>query len=121
MNAKPNNKKTFLMIAIMVVAVLVLAIILTNTMQEKPEVLSYDKVVNKVKEGSIEALYFEGDYVVNVLYKNGGSISAEEYATKVANFQKAPSLGSFNQIVGICTVLPSALTKFSRASTKLLR
>ena len=88
MNAKPNNKKTFLMIAIMVVAVLVLAIILTNTMQEKPEVLSYDKVVNKVKEGSIEALYFEGDYVVNVLYKNDGSISAEEYATKVANFQK---------------------------------
>ena len=76
------------MIAIMVIAVLVLAIILTNTMQEKPEVLSYDKVVNKVKEGSIEALYFEGDYVVNVLYKNDGSISAEEYATKVANFQK---------------------------------
>ena len=88
MNPKPNNKRTFLMIGIMVIAILVLAIILTNTMQAKPEVLSYDKLITKVKEGSVEALLFDGDYVVNVLYKNDGSVSQDEYSQRVADFQK---------------------------------
>ena len=88
MNPKPNNKRTFLMIGIMVIAILVLAIILTNTMQAKPEVLSYDKLITKVKEGSVEALLFDGDYVVNVLYKNDGSVSQDEYSARVADFQK---------------------------------
>lgn len=88
MNPKPNNKRTFLMIGIMVIAILVLAIILTNAMQAKPEVLSYDKLITKVKEGSVEALLFDGDYVVNVLYKNDGSVSQDEYSQRVADFQK---------------------------------
>ncbi|MBO7178304.1 MAG: hypothetical protein J6V69_04315, partial [Clostridia bacterium] len=88
MNNKPNNKKTFLMIAVMVIAVLVLAIILTNTMKTEPEILSYDSLVNKVKDGSIEALYFNGDYIVNVLYAKDAETTPEDYAKKVENFKK---------------------------------
>ena len=87
MNPKPNNKRTFLIIAIMVVAVLVLAIILTNTMKVEPEVLSYDALVGKVKEGKVEALYFDGDYIVNVLYTKDSETSNEDYAKRVADFK----------------------------------
>lgn len=87
MNPRPNNKRTFLMIAAMVIVVLVLAIILTNTMKTEPEVLSYDTLIEKVKNGSIEALYFDGDYIVNVLYTKDAETSAEDYSKKVQNFK----------------------------------
>ncbi len=88
MNPKQNNKRTFIMIAVMVVAILILAIILTNTMKTEPEVLSYDSLIAKVKDGSIEALYFNGDYIVNVLYTKDADTTPEDYAKKVESFKK---------------------------------
>ncbi len=88
MNPKPNNKKTFILIALMVVIVLVLAIVLTNTMKVQPEILSYDALISKVKSGEIEALYFDGDYIVNVLYAQKEGVSAEDYAKNVTAFKE---------------------------------
>ena len=88
MNPKPNNKKTFLFIAIMVVIVLVVAIILTNSLQAEPTVLSYDKLIEDVKSGKVEALYMDGDYIVNVLYEKSENVSQEDYNKRVENFKK---------------------------------
>ena len=99
MNPKQNNKRTFIMIGAMVLVVLVLAIVLTNLGKSEPEILSYDSLVQKVKDGSVEALYFDGDYVVNVLYTKNAETSAEDYAKKVENFKK----GKYKDAVSVIT------------------
>ena len=99
MNPKQNNKRTFIMIGAMVIVVLVLAIVLTNLGKSEPEILSYDSLVQKVKDGSVEALYFDGDYVVNVLYTKNAETSAEDYAKKVENFKK----GKYKDAVSVIT------------------
>ncbi|MBO5773623.1 MAG: AAA family ATPase, partial [Clostridia bacterium] len=57
-------------------------------MKTEPEVLSYDKLISKVKDGSVEALYFNGDYIVNVLYTKDAETTPEDYAKRVESFQK---------------------------------
>ncbi len=88
MNHKPNNKKTFIMIALMMIVVLVLAIVLTNTMSSKPKILSYDALIEEIKTGKVEAIYFDGDYVVNVLYAKQDDVTDEQYTKNVASFKE---------------------------------
>ncbi len=88
MNQKPNNKRTFIMIALMMVIVLVLAIVLTNTMKAKPKILSYDALIEEIKTGKVEAIYFDGDYVVNVLYAKQEGVTDEQYTKNVASFKE---------------------------------
>jgi len=68
MDYKPNNRRTFFVLAAGILLVILLALLITNLSGNKVEVISYDRLVTEIKEGKVAGIYFTGSYTVNVLY-----------------------------------------------------
>ncbi len=68
MDYKPNNRRTFFVLAAGILLVILLALLITNLSGNKVEVISYDRLVTEIKEGKVAGIYFTGSYSVNVLY-----------------------------------------------------
>ena len=88
MNPKMNKKRTFLLIAIVIVMVLLVAVGFRMLNNKGTDILSYDGLVAKVNRGEIEGIYFSSDYTVNVLYTQASDVDNDTYAKRVESFRK---------------------------------
>ena len=88
MNPKMNKKRTFLLIAIVIVMVLLVAVGFRMLNNKGTDILSYDGLVAKVNKGEIEGIYFSSDYTVNVLYTQASDVDNDTYAKRVESFRK---------------------------------
>ncbi len=68
MDYKPNNRRTFFVLAAGILLVIFLALLFTNLRGNKVEVISFDRLVTEIKEGKSAGIYFSGSYTDNVLY-----------------------------------------------------
>ena len=69
MDTKPNARRIIFIVLTAILIIVLLAVLFTNLNKSTAETLSYDRLLEKIKNNEVAGIYFTDSYTVNVLYK----------------------------------------------------
>ena len=69
MDTKPNARRIIFIVLTAILIIVLLAVLFTNLNKSTAEKLSYDRLLEKIKNNEVAGIYFTDSYTVNVLYK----------------------------------------------------